>query len=478
MPGAAVLRTWQFARALQAAGHAVDVVVLPAEGVGHSSHEISSPTLLTTRRLAALNCTAINSIQFHRALGALQEIHSRKRYDALVAVGLTAAVLASRLASPLPMWYDLGEGPGMAEAQARCRLFGSDDGLKTAWSRNRSALRRGDRFSASSFKQMYALLGELAAVGRLNRFTDGYQFVSTIPHAVPEWLAEEPNARPAGAAGHPPSSSSVYRGRLFPSGAFAVLWTGAFQPWVDVRTLASALSLAFEAEPDLHFVCTGGALPGVDDATYPGFAAELGRTGFGDRAHLLGWTTAAEAMCLMRECDLGLVVDEPGYAAILDSRARITAWMGAGLPVMTTTGSEIADTLAEHHLAYTVKMGRVQELADALVKAACHPVERQEMAARARRFALEHFTYESTTRSLVRWAGAPSLAPDNLEKTRRDPAAEVLGQIAANPLELDALHSEKNVAEELARARAELDALKRNLLVRVIGKFVRRGEGG
>lgn len=467
MPAAAALRTWQFARALQEAGHAVEVIVLPAEGTASGGAIVSTgSSLVSSKRIGSLNCSTINSLQFQRALGAIQEIHNRKKHEALIAVGITASALASRLASTIPMWFDLGEGPGMAEAQARCRLFGSDDALKTAWARNRSALRRGDRFSAAASRQTYAILGELAALGRLNRFTDGYPFVSTLPHAVPEWVDKQETG--AVATGQ---KTLTYRGRLFPDNAFAILWTGGFQPWVDVRTLVAGLSLAFEQEPDLQFVCAGGPLSGVDEATYPTFATELGRTGFADRCHLLGWTTASEVLTLMNECNLGLVVDEPGYATALDSRARITAWMGAGLPIMTTSGSEIAETLQEHEFAYVVRMGRVQELADTLAKAMAQGKQRREMATRAQKFAREHLSYENTTRALIRWAGAPSLAPDNAEKKRRDPEVSVFGQTAINPLELEALQAERNIADEYARLKAEMDALNRNLLVQMIRKL-------
>lgn len=463
MPNASVLRTWQFARSLQAAGYGADLIVLPAEGTA-AGPASSGPSLITNRRLGALQCTSVNTIQFHRALGAIQEFHDRKRYDGVVAVGLTASVLTSRIASSLPMWFDLGDGPGMAEAQARGRLFESDDHLRTAWARHRSALRRGDRFSTAASRHSWTLIGELASLGRLNRHTDGHSFVSTIFHSVPEWLATSP----------PPSlerRSGRFRGSLFPAGAFAVLWTGTFHSWTDLRTLASGLSLAMEQEPQIHFVCAGGALPGIDEVTYPEFAAQLDRAGFGDRCHLLDWTTSEELLDLLAECDLGILVDEPGYATVLGSHARLLSWMASGLSVLTTTGSELADTLAEQKLVYPVRMGKVQELADLLVRAARHPIERGEMLPRAQRFALEHFSAESTTRALVRWAGAPSLAADNAEKLHREPGPRVLTQTALNPLEMEAIHTERNVAEELARTKQELEKLNALPVVRAWRRF-------
>ncbi|MCX7717918.1 MAG: glycosyltransferase [Candidatus Sumerlaeaceae bacterium] len=458
------LRTWHFAKPLLAAGHLVDLVVLPVEGQPPPE---PGGDILLEREHAGTQYLLVNRTDANDILQTLQQIHDASPYEAIVAVNHNAAVHACRLATRLPLWADLN-GYMMGEAQTKGLVYNSDEYLLHFWQRMRIILRRADRFSTVSHKQMYATVGELAAVGRLNRHTASHNFVSTIPNAASEdFLALAPPA-------NTPHSERRFRGRLFPADAFAVLWSGGFNTWTDTRTLAAALSLAMEQEPRIHFVATGGAIPGHDEITYESFVHEMQKTGFLDRCHMLGWVEARDLPALYSECDLGINIDGRNYETLLGARNRLTNMMAIGLPVLTTFGTEISEIIEEHKLGYVVRIGQVEELVGALVKACRSVTDRRLFAARARKFCAEHFSYDATTRPLQHWLASPTLAPDNAEKARLFPQEKHLDRISLNPLE-----EEQRVASEfdlprLVEAQRDLNLLRQKRLYRLYKKIFGR----
>jgi glycosyltransferase involved in cell wall biosynthesis len=455
---AQALRTWQFTRPLIDHGHQVDLVVLAVEGVPLTS-DPNKPALTTVVRdnfsyqLFQTTDPVIITAELQRLLDA-------NPYDCVIAINNNAAAIACRLHTVLPIWADLN-GYIMGEAQSRGRVYSSDEYLLHFWQREAIALNRADRFSTCSFKQMYATLGELGTVGRLNRFTCDHPFVNVVPVAVYEEFLD-PKSFPA---------PNTYRGMRFPADAFAVLWSGGFNTWTDVDSLAGALSLAMEQVPRMHFVATGGAIPGHDERTYDQFVQTLHETGFGDRCHLLGWVEAREIFALYKDCDIGINVDALNYEAVFGTRNRLTNMMGAGLTTLSTLGTELTEIIEENKLGYVVPIGDVQAFADALVRAAHHPIERAGMARRALEFCRSNYTYETTMRQVLRWVEAPRLAPDNEEKLFRFPEVTDLASVAINPLQEHGLRTDPERIAGLEQSHADLTAIRSKPFFRFFKKL-------
>ncbi len=447
------LRTWHLARPLWNHGHDVDLVVLAAEGVPVGEQPGANTVQRTLGSVPYLSVETNDPAVVAREL---QWIHDARPHDCIVAINHNAAIFACKLLTRLPIWADLN-GYMMGEAQTKGIVYESDQYLCHFWQRQRTVLRRADRFSAVSYKQMYATLGELGAVGRLNRFTASHPFVSVIPNAVFEGFLD-PGSYP---------KEARYRGKVFPSDAFAVLWSGGFNTWTDGKSLAAALSLAMEQDPRIRFVATGAEIAGHDDRTYQSFVAEMERTGFADRCHLLGWVEASELFSLYKECDLGINVDALNYETLFGARNRLTNMMGAGLPVLTTLGTEISEIIEENRLGYVVRLGEVQQFADAILSASRKPVERQTYARRAREYSAIHFSYEATTRSLMKWVGEAALAPDNAEKALRWPESTDLVACALNPLEEQINQWEGHDLDGLLRAQSDLASIRSKRLFRL-----------
>lgn len=338
----------------------------------------------------------------------------------------------------------------MGEAQAKCGIEQSDDLLLHFWKRQRAVLRRADRISTTGQKQMYAVIGELDSLGRLGYRNSAHSFCSVMPEAADSMFLEVTQ----------PVAEKRYRGSLFPDDTFAVLWSGGYNTWTDVHALAASLTLAMEQVPRLRFVSTGGAIPGHNEGTYPEFINLMKRSGFEDRCHFLGWIEGSEIPQLYAECDLGLNIDGLNYETLLGGRNRLTSMMAAGLPILTTIGTEFSEIIADNRLGYTVRLGNIQEYADAMIRASKISPERRQLGQRARAYLKEHYLPSIVTKPLQRWAANPTMAPDNLAKLEAHPEARRLSDIALNPLEAEALALEKGLVDENTHLRNELARLE------------------
>jgi glycosyltransferase involved in cell wall biosynthesis len=409
--------------------------------------------LTSTLRHDSFAYTAINSHVPEVVLPILQSIVNSKEYDCIVAINVNAAAIVCRLETRLPVWADL-MGHMMGEAQAKCASVNSDDLLAHFWQRQRTVLRRADRVSVSGFKQMYAVTGELGTLGRLGRHTVAHPFCTVIPIIADEQFLNMDM----------PYAEKYFRGTEFPEDTFAVLWTGGYNTWTDIKSLAAALTLAMEQVPRLRFVSTGGIIPGHDEKTYPAFQEEMRRSGFIDRCHFLGWIEGGLIPHLYAECDLGLNLDALNYETLLGGRNRLVNLMAAGVPVLTTIGTELSEIISENRLGYTVRIGKVQEYADALVRAVKIPLERRQLANRARTYVRQNFAGDHVTKPLLKWVVEPKLAPDNQEKIRLNPDIANLGSIILNPLDGDAKALESGALAEIESLRRENEKLQSEIM--------------
>jgi glycosyltransferase involved in cell wall biosynthesis len=343
-----------------------------------------------------------------RAREAAREL----RPEALVGASLYGSAALARADLDLPFWADQF-GHAMAEAQAKAAVEGRNWPVAHTWSLVAPVLRAADRVSVVSERQRYAAIGELGAVGRLTGETCGYDFTAVIPCALVP-ASERPGASL-------PPGERVVRGRLVPQDAFVVLWSGGFNVWSDVDTLMKGLEAAMDREARLHFVATGGAVPGLDRSTWDRLAGLVERSGHRARFHLEGWVAAERVAAYEAEADLGILTDRAIYEGLLGSKNRIVQWMGSGLPVVYNRIGDIGELLEERHLGLTFPPLDERALAERLAWAAAHGQELRQLAERARVHAHRELTFEATTRPLVEWASAPQRAPDACHRRARDP---------------------------------------------------------
>ena len=388
---AANLRTWHFTRPLLDDGHQVRLI---ACRLPETYPEGAEPVILTERE--RFEYFSVSAELFHDT-GYVQKLADAFDPQAILGVNTHPSSRAVMIDTECPIWCDLN-GWIMAEAQTKCHVYDDDRYLSHFWSMEREVLDRADVISTVSEAQAHATLGELAVRGRLGRKNFGYRFVHRVPNAIAEVDYRH--------------DKKVFRGTLANEDDFVVLWAGGYNTWTDVDLLFEALTTAMEEVPELRYVSTGGAIDGHDEITFANFRRRIEQSPFADRFHFAGWVPTEDVPSYYFESNLGINVDSYNYETIFGARNRLNDMMKVGLPMLTTTGTEISRQVAEHGLGLTCDTGDAPAFAERLIWAARHRDQLPAMAEAARTFALEEFSYERTTAPVRAWAKDPRRAPD------------------------------------------------------------------
>lgn len=357
----------------------------------------------------------------------------RREYapDVIVTAGPFLPMAAgARAAGDEPLWVDVPGDP-MCEAQAKALRSGSTDPIHRYRQMLGQALARGDRFSAISKTQRASLIGALGLAGRLTGEAAGDELAHVVPGSV-EGLPH------AGDAPLPEAWPDL------PAGALTVLFCGGYNNWLDADTLLDSLLLAMDEEPRLHFVSTGGALPGHDESTYHRFRAGAAASAHAGRFHFLGWVPLETLPAVFARSWLSLSLDRPCYEAEFGARTRILESLERGVPVVSTDLCDLTAELADAGLIHTVPVGDADAVADRLVGLANGTLTLPSGWAEHRRA----YGLDATTESLLEWVAAPRRAPggvpvdfledswqelarlqDRLEEVWKSPTWRTLGRV-------------------------------------------------
>jgi glycosyltransferase involved in cell wall biosynthesis len=269
-------------------------------------------------------------------------------------------------------------------------------------------LSRADFVLCASDRQRALWLGHLAALGRLNPVTydsaaDLSGLVAVVPFGTP--------AR-APAPGDRALMSRTFPG-IGPDDVVAV-WGGGIYPWLDPVTLVRAVAAAEREAPGLRLVFLGTRhpVPGVDSTAAAALrAAEdagvLGRTVFFHD----GWVAYEERDRWLRAADIAVSTHWNHLETEFAFRTRVLDYLWCGLPVISTSGDELADVVERHGAGTVVPAGDVEALCRALVHLATSPEARQEGGANARALGTS-FAWQSVSRPLADFCAAPHRAPD------------------------------------------------------------------
>ncbi len=388
-------RTWQIARALLDAGHRVHVIAFRLTRVRDGQRIVDTERRAFTE--GAFSLDSVEEVTHFRNDEFLRERIREVGTNLLVGVNSFPAGRACELGLDLPLWADMN-GFNMGEVQIRAHLTHNDDAISHGWHEESMALSRADVFSSASARQRYALIGELAAIGRLRAETCGYEFVHVIPNGRED----------------PPASKIPcdLRLQLGPD-AFLALWVGCYNYQFDVETLFKGMDQAMSIHPGIHFVSTGGQVDGHNETTFSGFLERVHQSPHRDRYHFMGWLPWDEFDALLRACDVGVTMDIPCYETELGARNRLTEMWRVGLPAITTPGPEIAEDVCMRGAGWAVHAGEAESLAKALLTAANDRLECRRRGSLARTIFESRYTIKASVAPLVRWADSPWTAPDH-----------------------------------------------------------------
>ncbi len=402
---AAHYRTWQFVEPLLEDGHEVLLCAgekgLPEERLALASVEVGSKTL------------PLRGVSFGRRgwRRELQAAHDEFRPDCVVAVNFSHSLYASRLRTDRPLWCDI-YGDMITIHQAACYRAGSDRGLPTTIGFLERILEAGDVFSVCGQPQRHMTVGELAMAGRLNARTFGYDFVKVVLPGGPSSLAESAS----------PGLAEEWRERLGKD-AFVALWCGGYNTWTDVETLFTGLDAAMTQNPNLHFVSVGASTYDAPDNVYERFGKLIAESPHRERFHLLGWRPWSEVGEYYRLANVGLNLDAMHYETEFGTRTRLVEMMAAGLPVLTTLGSELSELLDGWGAASTFAVGDADALRWHLVSLSTEDDLLERMRAAARTAITKKLSFHATTASLRQWVIRPAKAPDRAAEGETSGAA-------------------------------------------------------
>lgn len=412
------LRTWHFCRPLIEAGHRVRLLTVPIPGA--TDEDATNP--LVDASYEGFDYGRLLTNNQDRILPVLEQTIRDFGPEALVGVNQWPSWLLAKLNAKLPLWADLN-GWTLAEGLVRAASIGSDDDYPHFWRMESLVALRADYFSTVSERQAWALEGELALLGRLDRTNAPQSLAAVVPNAVYPVYTTLP--RNPGVPG--------FLSDRIPSDAAIILWSGGFNSWTNIDLLVEGLRLAFERNPKLHFVATGGPVIGHDEAPwrrYEQLAAERLPAG---RCHALGWVDFPQVLELHVCATVGLNVDGENIETRFGARNRLTNMLGAGVPVVTTRGTEIADWIARGGHGVVVPLGDAKALGEALADSAANRDQWAERARRARQAACDEFSAARTLARFLDWAASPRHAPQSdAAPVRR--IREWMGAQAANPL--------------------------------------------
>jgi hypothetical protein len=164
---------------------------------------------------------------------------------------------------------------------------------------------------------------------------------------------------------------------------------------------------AMDLEPSLHFVATGGAVPGHYERGAEAVAAAAARSRHRSRFHLLGWISPTKLAALMTESDVGLNVEKSLYERRLGAENRVTEWLAYGLPAITSAQSELGRTLAERDLAFAIKPGDADDLCRTLIYLALDRSRVEATGKACLEYAARRTGYATTAGPLISWCARP-----------------------------------------------------------------------
>ncbi len=266
----------------------------------------------------------------------------------------------------------------------------------------------GDFFICADERQRDYWLGMLSALGRVNPYA--YQQDPTLRRlvdVVPFGLPEEP----------PRHTRSVLKGvyKSIARDDKVILWGGGIWGWLDAPTLIEATSLVLQRRGDVKLFFMGIKRPNPDlsgmEAANRAVALskELGL--YDTHVFFNDWVPYHERQNYLLEADVGVSLHLDHVEARFAFRTRLLDYLWAGLPVVSTRGDVLSETLAAHDLARLVEPGDVDGVAQAILTLLSDPTWRTDCAPHFRQLAAR-YRWDTVSQPLVEFCTAPYVAPD------------------------------------------------------------------
>lgn len=398
------IRTWQFAKMSARVASEVLLICLRNEGA-----------YLTQPPTKFYQSSLLNNITYYNLHydvftdgTTIKNLIATFKPDVIAGAGtLLPASAAVDFREYAPVWVDFF-GDALTEIQAKAQIYqdiDTDTELFHVWKLYRKALTLADKFSVVSAAQRYAVIGQLALCGRLNRHTAGYEFVHIIPCGID---VEEEMAYDA-------ENLSALRGTEFSSDDFVILWAGSYNTWTDVKTLLSGLELAMEKNPKIKYLSIGGATPQYNERVFQQLCQSVSKSKFKERFILKDWVPNHQIPAYFKAANIGISIDRRVYEAELGSRNRILHFLNNSLPVISTSFCELAGELTTQGFVFEFKAGEPESLANVVLSLAeKNNLELRQIGEMGRNYVRKKYSFYITMQEFLGWVTSkPAYAPDN-----------------------------------------------------------------
>jgi glycosyltransferase involved in cell wall biosynthesis len=275
----------------------------------------------------------------------------------------------------------------------------------TTLDRLHAALRTGHNFICASETQRDLWLGAMLALRLIgpeayDRDPSLRSTIDLVPFGVP---AEPPPASP----GRGPREAIPELGEE----SEIVLWNGGIWRWLDADTAIRAVAALAERRPQVKLVFMGGAAdhPAAAASTTAAkrLASELGELGSSVHFHE-SWVPYGERGAWLTEAACALSAHADHLETRFAYRTRLLDCFWAGLPVVCTSGDELAEHVTSEDLGAVAPPADVEALSTGLERV----LKRGRHAyAPALAAAAERHSWLRAVKPLERWVADPVLPP-------------------------------------------------------------------
>jgi glycosyltransferase involved in cell wall biosynthesis len=271
----------------------------------------------------------------------------------------------------------------------------------TTLDRLHSSLRTGHNFICASDTQRDLWLGAMLALRLIDpELYDRDPGLREVIDLVPFGVPEEPPAREAQAG---PREAIA----ALDTEAEIVLWNGGIWSWLDAETAIRAVALLAERRPSVRLVfmgvATGHPAAAASAESARRLAGELGVLGSVVHFHD-GWIPYAERAGWLTQAACAVSTHSEHLESRFAYRTRLLDCFWAGLPVVCTTGDDLAELVQREGLGAVAPPGDAVALGAALA----HVLDTGRAAyAPALRAAAEQQTWRRVSEPLARWISQP-----------------------------------------------------------------------
>jgi glycosyltransferase involved in cell wall biosynthesis len=269
-------------------------------------------------------------------------------------------------------------------------------------------LSRADFVLCASSRQRALWLGHLAALGRVNSLTydrsrELSDLIAVVPFGTPQRRPEQGDRSRVTATFPAITDQDVL-----------VVWGGGIYEWLDAESLVRAVAAAGEEVPGLKllFLGTRHPVPGVESAGAAARAAAV-ECGVLDRSVFFheGWLPYEDRDRWLGAADIAATTHLNHLETEFAYRTRVLDYFWCGLPVVSSSGDELADVVVGAEAGVVVAPGDVAAIRDALVHLARDEGARRRAAAASADLG-RSMTWDAVSRPLADFCAEPRRAPD------------------------------------------------------------------